>query len=117
MRSIGRLSGLVLVFFVGCGGAPPAPPAAPPPAPSALAKEPVEKADLSPVAVPEELFVVGRLARPGRVADTLDKWGGPRTSFRSFLAQEFAGLDRAIAWDAPVELAVALSKGGKRLAV
>ena len=117
MRRIGRLSGLVLFLFVGCGGASPAPPAASPPASSALAKEPVEKADLSPVAPPQELFVVGRLARPGHVADTLGKWGGTRTSFRGFLALEFAGLDRAIAWDAPVELAVALSKGGKRLAV
>jgi hypothetical protein len=72
MRCIGRLSGLVLFLFVGCGGASPAPPAAPPPASNALAKEPVEKADLSPVATPGELFAVGRLARPGHILDTLN---------------------------------------------
>jgi hypothetical protein len=112
----GRLSGLVLVLFLGCGGASPAPPTAPPPASNALAKEPVEKADLSPVAAPEELFVVGRLARPGLVVDTLGKWTG-LPSLRGFLAKELAGLDQTIAWDAPVELAIALPKSGRRRGV
>jgi hypothetical protein len=82
-----------------------------------LAKEPVEKADLSPVAAPPELFVVGRLKRPGVIADTLGKWAGLPVSFRSLLGQELDGLDRVIAWEAPVELAVALTSGGRRQGV
>jgi hypothetical protein len=74
----------------------------------------VEKADLSPVGAPPELFVVGRLKRPGPVVDTLGKWAGLPMSFRSLLGQELDGLDRVIAWDAPVELAVALTPDGKR---
>jgi hypothetical protein len=77
----------------------------------------VEKADLSPVAAPPELFVVGRLKRPGPAADTLGKWAGLPMSIRSLLGQELDGLDRVIAWDAPVELAVALTPGGRRQGV
>lgn len=115
MERLGRLTGLGLLIAVGCGGAKPAPPAAAAsPAPSALAKEPVEKADLSPVATPPELFVLGRLKRPGPIGDALAKWAGLPVRFRSLLGRELDGLDRVIAWDAPVELAVALTTGGRR---
>ncbi len=116
MRRFGRLSGLVGLLFVGCGGGQAPPPATPTPAPSAIAKEPVEKADLSPVAAPPELFVVGRLARPGLVTDTIGKWAGV-PSLRGVVATELQGLGRAIVWDAPVEMAIALPKSGKRRGV
>ncbi|HEX6764572.1 MAG TPA: hypothetical protein VF103_03820, partial [Polyangiaceae bacterium] len=114
MRRLGRLSGLCLLIAVGCGGAAPAAPATPPPASNTLAKEPEEKADLSPVAAPPELFVVGRLKRPGPIADTLGKWAGLPVSLRTLLGHELHGLDAVVAWDAPVELAVALPAGNRR---
>jgi hypothetical protein len=113
MRRLGRLSGLGLLVFVGCGGAQTVP-SQPPPESAPVAKEPIEKADLSPVAAPPELFVVGRLKRPGPIADTLGKWAGLPVSLRTLLGKELHGMDAVIAWDAPVELAVALPSGGRR---
>ena len=114
MQCLGRLSGLGLLFALGCGGANPAPPKPAPPASSAIAKEPAEKADLSPVSAPPDVFVVGRLKRPGAIADTLGKWAGLPANLRSLLADEVPALDAVVAWDAPVELAVALPAGGRR---
>jgi hypothetical protein len=99
---------------MGCGGANPAPPSAAPPAPSALAKEPVEKADLSPVTAPPDLFVVGRLRRPGALAETLGRWAGLPVSLREVVSREVPALDGVVVWDAPVELAIALPAGGRR---
>jgi hypothetical protein len=101
----------------GCGGAKSAPPKAAPPGPSALAKEPVEKADLSPVPAPPDLFVVGRVRRPGALAETLGRWAGLPFSLKSVLAREVPALDGVVVWDAPVELAVALPGGGRRNSV
>ena len=114
MQRFGRLVGLGLLIAAGCGGASSAPPKAPPPEPSALTKEPVEKADLSPVAAPPDLFVVGRLRRPGPLAETLGRWAGLPFNLRSVLAREVPALDGVVVWDAPVELAVALPGGGRR---
>ncbi|HVR18222.1 MAG TPA: hypothetical protein VMS65_00955, partial [Polyangiaceae bacterium] len=114
MQRLGRLSGLGLLIVIGCGGANPAPPKSASPAPGAIAKEPAEKADLSPVASPPDVFVVGRLKRPGPIADTLGKWAGLPLSLRTLLAREVPALDSVIAWDAPVEVAVALPPGGRR---
>src|SRR5262245_51999125 len=113
MRRIRMLWELGLLIVIGCGGAKQTPPP-PPPASTPVVKEPVEKADLSPVAAPPELFVVGRLKRPGPVADTLGKWAGLPVSLRTLLGHELHGLDGVIAWDAPVELAVALPVGNRR---
>jgi hypothetical protein len=114
MQRLGRLSGLGLLFLFGCGGAKPAPPPPASPASSAIAKEPAEKADLSPVAAPQDLVVVGRLKRPGPIVDTLGKWAGLPMNFRTLLGRELSGLDAVIAWDAPVEIAVALPAEGRR---
>ncbi|HEX6765567.1 MAG TPA: hypothetical protein VF103_08825, partial [Polyangiaceae bacterium] len=115
MRRLGRLSGLGVLFFIGCGGGQTEPKSPPPPAPSALVKEPPpEKADLSPVAAPPELFVVGRLKRAGPIADTLGKWAGLPMDIRKALDHELHGFEAAVAWDAPIELAVALPANGKR---
>src|SRR5262245_5954607 len=112
MRRFGRLSGLGLLLLIGCSGAKPAP--APAPASSALTKEPTDQADLSPVTAPPELFLVGRLKRPGPLVDTLGKWVGFPGNFRSLLAAELHGLGTVMDWDAPVELAVALPARGRK---
>jgi hypothetical protein len=114
MRRLGRLSGLGMLLFVGCGGAKPAPPATPPGSSSALAKEPSDKADLSPVAAPAELFLVGRVRRPGPILDTLGQWAGLPVSLRTLVERELQGLGTVIAWDAPIEVAVALPARGRR---
>lgn len=114
MQRLGGLSGLGLFVLLGCGGAPPAPPPAKAPPSNAIAKEPAEKADLSPVAAPQDLFVVGRLKRPGPIVDTLGKWAGLPVNLRTLLGRDLAALDAVVAWDAPVELAVALPAEGRR---
>src|SRR5687768_2463427 len=113
MRRLGRLSGLGVVLLMGCGGTKLAPPK-PAPDPNALAKEPSDKPDLSPVAAPAELFLVGRVKRPGPILDTLGKWAGFPASLRTLVGQELHGLDGLMAWDAPIEVAVALPARGRR---
>ena len=113
MRRFGRLSGLGVLLFIACGGKPAPPPKSTPPS-NALAKEPSEKPDLSPVAAPAELFLVGRLKRPGPILDTLGKWAGFPASLRTLVGQELRGLGTLMAWDAPIEVAVALPARGRR---
>src|SRR5262245_48061987 len=90
-----------------CGGAatpPPQGPATPPPAskPAPL----VETPDLSPVPAPAGLFVVGRINRPTTLTDTVARWAGLPVGLRQVLPLSGKDLDAAIAWDAPIELAV-----------
>jgi len=102
------------VALFGCGGAPqkppeqPRPPVAPKPAPV------VETADLSPVAAPSGLFVVGRLKRPTALADTVAHWAGVPLGLRDVLPFAAKDLDNVLLWDAPVELAVAAAPSGRK---
>jgi hypothetical protein len=114
MRRFGRLSGLGVLLFIACGGTKPAPPPKSAPASNALAKEPSDKPDLSPVAAPAELFLVGRVKRPGPILDTLGNWAGLPGSLRTLVGQELHGLGSLMAWDAPIEVAVALPARGRR---
>jgi hypothetical protein len=116
MRRFGRLTGLGVLLLIACGGTKPAPPKSTP-APNALAKEPSDKPDLSPVAAPAELFLVGRVKRPGPILDTLGKWAGFPGSLRMLVGQELHGLGSLMAWDAPIEVAVMLPARGRRKAV
>jgi hypothetical protein len=106
---------VLLVALVGCGGTPERPPEAPkapaPPKPAPV----VETADLSPVAAPAGLFVVGRLKRPTAATDTLAHWAGVPFGLRDVLPMGgVKDLDSVLAWDAPVELAVAVAPSGRR---
>lgn len=105
---------MLLVALFGCGGAPPKPPeqprVAPPPRPAPL----VETADLSPVAAPSGLFVVGRVKRPTTLADTIAHWAGVPLGLRDVLPFAAKDLDDVLLWDAPVELAVVASPSGRR---
>ncbi|HTQ06306.1 MAG TPA: hypothetical protein VMI54_20730, partial [Polyangiaceae bacterium] len=108
---------MLSVALFGCGSAPqkpaeqPHPPVVPKPAPV------VETADLSPVAAPSGLFVVGRLKRPTALADTLAHWAGVPLGLRDVLPLAAKDLDDALLWDAPVELAVVAAPTGHRGAV
>ncbi|HEV8548279.1 MAG TPA: hypothetical protein VGQ57_04605 [Polyangiaceae bacterium] len=84
--------------------------AAPKPAPV------VEVPDLSPVAAPQGLFLVGRLQRPTGLADTVAKWAGLPVGLRDVLPFASKELDEVIAWDAPLEF-LAVAVGGRRAGV
>lgn len=105
---------MLSVALFGCGGAPqkppeqPRPPVLPKPAPV------VETADLSPVAAPAGLFVVGRLKRPTALADTVAHWAGVPLGLRDVLPFAAKDLDNVLLWDAPVELAVAATPTGRK---
>lgn len=86
------------------GGEPSAPGAVTPSAPA--------RADLTPVPAPDELFLVGRLANPAKVVDTIAAWSKLPIDWRQMLAKEEPGLERVVYLDAPVELAVALDPAG-----
>lgn len=107
---------MLLVALVGCGGAQkPAPetPKPPPPKPAPV----VETADLSPVAAPSGLFVLGRVKRPTALVDTLAHWAGVPLGLRDLLPFGAKDLATVLAWDAPVELAVAVAPNGRRSSV
>jgi len=98
-----------------CGGAETPPPQAPVvPAPASKPAPLVEAPDLSPVAAPAGLFVLGRINRPTTLADTVARWAGLPVGLRQVLPLAGKDLDAAIAWDAPIELAVAVPPSGKR---
>jgi hypothetical protein len=98
---------LVVSLASGCGGS--APSAAKTPVPEADGKEdgrgPLEEAaDLSPVAAPKNLVLVGRMSRPITVVDTATRWAGLPLSVRQLLG-EHAWIEPVVAWDAPVQAA------------
>jgi hypothetical protein len=96
-----------------CGGEAARPPAVAPAAPSR--SEPVvETADLSPVARPQSIFLVGRLKRPTKLADTVAAWAGVPIGLRDLLPFAAKDLESALAWDAPVEVAVGVAPSAHR---
>ena len=97
-----------------CGGAATPPPQQPAtPAPATKPAPLVETPDLSPVPAPGGLFVVGRINRPTTLADTVARWAGLPVGLRQVLPLAGKDLDAAIAWDAPIELAVTVPPEGK----
>lgn len=101
---------VALAACVSCGGksAPPVTPSAGVEKPGALAPEP--QPDLSPVAAPAELILVGRLSRPKHLIETLVSWGGMPIGVAELMPEYARGLENVIAWDAPVETAAVLDR-------
>lgn len=109
----------VVASLVGCAGARQAPP------PREAAVEPVSgpayvapgEPDLSPVAAPGEVIVVGRLQSPVQSVDLLASWTGLPLNWRTLmdgaLPQTSLGPGREVlALDAPVDLLVTLPRAG-----
>jgi hypothetical protein len=98
------------VTCLGCAAKPPPPVA--PAAPAAVAKvaEAEDPPDLSPVAAPEELVLVGRLSRPRLLVETVAGWAGLPVRLRDLLPEELRGVDAVLAWDAPLEIAAVLDR-------
>ena len=106
------LLGTLPVALLGCGA--PAAPAAPAPAPMVSAV-PVakEEADLSPVAAPAELVAVARFKKPQTAIETVAAWANFPYKLRDVVPPDLKGLESVIAWDAPLEAAIALDPLGE----
>lgn len=64
--------------------------------------------DLTPVAAPEGLIMVGRWRSPAQTFDTVMGWSGVPLSWRTLLQRGAPGADAILSFDAPVEFAVVL---------
>ncbi len=95
---------LLVSTALGCGGGQA--PAAKTPVPEAKEqpRQPEEAADLSPVPVPKNLVLVGRVQRPITLAETVARWAGLPISPRQLLG-EYSWIEPLVAWDAPVQVA------------
>lgn len=117
MKSLFRapLGALALSLPLACGpGAPSSKTPADPGAPggNAVVAE-GDAPDLSPVAAPGDLFLVGRLKNPAAVMDVVSSWAKLPIDWRRELSKAEPGVDQVLHWDAPVEVAVALDPSGR----
>src|SRR5688572_9998050 len=109
-----RRSAVVLGFvLVGCAAKKPEP-VAPAPAPPRSVEIAADTPDLSPVPAPAGVFAVGRLTRALAVSDAILGWAGLPVDLRELFPERTRELDRAIAWEAPVEFALVLAQGSPR---
>lgn len=109
MRSFAAALSLVLGF--GCASKPPAKaPTAPTPSAGNGGAEAEAAVDLSPVAAPDDLIAVGRLARPRTFIETLANWSGFPVHLSDVLPGDAQFLNQVIAWDAPVEVAAVIER-------
>src|SRR5689334_25144364 len=109
-----RRTWAAVTMVTACGGEAARPPAVAPTAPSSRSEPVVETADLSPVARPPSVFLVGRLKRPTKLADTVAAWAGVPIGLRDLLPFAAKDLESALAWDAPVEVAVGVAPSDHR---
>lgn len=100
-------------LLVGCGSPPPVapPPAAPLVSAAPLAKE--DAPDVSPVAAPAELIALARFKKPQSAIETVAAWANYPYKLKDVLPNEMKALEGVIAWDAPLEAAVALDPLGE----
>ncbi|HEY3665168.1 MAG TPA: hypothetical protein VGL19_04170 [Polyangiaceae bacterium] len=106
---LGALPGAV----VGCGA--PAKPAATVP-PTVVTAAPVAKEeapDLAPVAAPAELFALARFKKPKTALETVSSWASFPYKLHDVLPAELKDLESVVAWDAPLEAAMALDPLGE----
>jgi hypothetical protein len=110
--SLGALLGAVPLSA--CGGAPPKPAATPPAATINAAPVTKEEApELSPIPAPAELVALARFKTPRTAVETIAAWGGLPYKLHDVLPAELQGLESVVAWDAPLEAAVALDPLGE----
>lgn len=103
---------VVALAVMGCGGKQEA--KAPVPVPvEAAAPAPEEAPDLSPVKRPAEVVVIGRIARPRMFVETLAKWSSLPLRIEDMIPDEARPLSKAVLWEAPVEVVVALDPFGE----
>jgi hypothetical protein len=95
----------------GCGPKPET--KAPPQAVEAPATVVAEAPDLSPVKRPPEVVVLGRIARPKVLVDTFTRWSSLPVTLDDLLPEPAKPLSRAVLWDAPIDMVVALDNFGE----
>lgn len=106
-------SAVAAVVLVGCGGGKQEA-KAPTPAPVEAPPTVVEEApDLSPVKRPAEVAVIGRIARPRLFVETVAKWSSLPLRLEDMIPADARPLSRAVLWEAPVEMVVALDPLGE----
>jgi len=112
-RSYQVLFAALPAVLFGCGAPAPAgpPPAAPPvtAAPIVVGEAP----DLAPVAAPAELIALARFKKPQTAIETVAAWANFPYKVQDALPAELKGLQGVIAWDAPLEAAIALDPNGE----
>lgn len=116
LRRATALSSLLL--FVGCGGSklPAQTPVDTSQGNAKVAQGQTAPPDLSPVAAPKDLFMLGRFKDPGAAVDTISNWAGLPMDWRKLIAHRQPGVARVVAMDAPVDVAAALdAKSGGEL--
>lgn len=112
---------IVALLAASCGGGQPqpsSPPRDPVPSPTAPGEvTPSEQGavvaapDLSPVARPEGVVLLGRIRDPGALADAALGWGKVGFDWRARLGRKIPGMDRAIHTSAPAELVARVAPG------
>lgn len=105
-----RAFAIGLVTCWGCAAKTPPPAVAVDSGPKPQAVEAESPPDLSPVAAPDELVLVGRLARPRLLVETVAGWAGMPVKLSDLMPVELRGVEGVVAWDAPVELAAVLDR-------
>jgi hypothetical protein len=102
----------VALSLVACG--PKQEAKAPPPKPVAITPTVVEEPpDLSPVKRPAEVVLVGRIARPRLLTETLTKWSSLPMRLEDLIPSDARPLAKVVKWEAPVETLVALDAFGE----
>ncbi len=112
--ALGLLGALSQSALTACGGGTTEKPAVAPAAvvtAAPVVKE--EPPDLSPVAAPSDLIAVARFKTPSTAIETVSSWANFPFKIQSAVPSDLKGLENVIAWDAPVELAVALDPLGE----
>src|ERR1041385_2491748 len=94
-----------LVVRMACGGSNSACSAVPPPPSEGTAEQALV---LEPVSAPRELFAVARVKSIAKLADVGIRWTSLPVDWRSLFAKELPGLERVLAFDAPVDCAATL---------
>lgn len=101
----------VVAFATACGGAKPTPngptPVTEAPAVDEGASVP-ENVDLSPVAAPPGVFVLGRVKSPSGSLDTVSKWAKLPMDWRQMIAEEEPGILEVVDLDAPLDFVMAV---------
>ncbi|MEP7053343.1 MAG: hypothetical protein ABJB12_23470 [Pseudomonadota bacterium] len=109
--SLGALVGALPL--AACGGAAPKAAAAPSAAISAAPMTKEEAPDLSAVPAPAELVALARFKAPRTAVETVAAWAGLPYKLQDVLPAELKDLESVVAWDAPLEAAVALDPSGE----
>ena len=113
LTMIGAFVTLTQGALFGCGGSSAKPALAATPLVSAAPAAKDEPPDLTPVSAPPELIAVARFKKPETAIETVSSWANFPFKVQSALPSDLRGLGPVVAWDAPLELAVALDPLGE----